>query len=238
MVSWSRAPTSTRANTFPGAPSAGAFVNCAAPLRGLVTFDNANVCTQGVTTGANISRVRTDYTNGPDVDTSGIDLLNMEASVILQSFAGASGTLAAIALKQQGIHPEGTAIIDPLTGQPAAFLSPNEYRTDEGLQPGTLPWEVAGIGGPLCSTADIGGNPYPRGQDQILVPGASAPVARPATRKEALPGCHRKWVDKVNGYLNLAWGTPEYMTGPNGRLFRWAHGSGLVLVGMPSGGGV
>lgn len=59
---------------FPGAPSAGAFVNCAAPLRGLVTFDNANVCTQGVTTGANISRVRTDYTNGPDVDTSGIDL--------------------------------------------------------------------------------------------------------------------------------------------------------------------
>ncbi|MFP6604980.1 MAG: hypothetical protein VCC19_00250, partial [Myxococcota bacterium] len=150
----------------------------------------------------------------------------MEPSIILQSFAGASGTLAAIALKQQGIHPEGTAIIDPLTGQPAAFLSPNEYRTDEGLQPGTLPWEVAGIGGPLCSTADIGGNPYPRGQDQILVPGASGPVARPATRKEALPGCHRKWVDKVNGYLNLAWGTPEYMTGPNGRLL-FDEASGL-----------
>ncbi|MEE2673664.1 MAG: DUF1302 family protein [Myxococcota bacterium] len=174
---------------------------------------------------------------GTNCDTSGIDLLNMEPSTILQSFAGASGTLAAIALKQQGIHPEGTAIIDPLTGQPAAFRAPNEYRTDEGLQPGTLPWEVAGIGGPLCSTADIGGNPYPRGQDTILVPGASGPVARPATRKEALPGCHRKWVDKVNGYLNLAWGTPEYMTDGFGKLL-FDPVSGLPLQARDGAGAV
>jgi hypothetical protein len=155
---------------------------------------------------------------GTTCDLSGIDLLNMEASIVLQSFAGASGTLESIRLKQQGVRPPGSFGLDPTTGQPEAFRSPNEYRTDEGLQPGTLPWETSGIGGPLCSTADIGGNFYPRGGDRITVPGASGDVARPATRKEALPGCHRKWVDQVNGYLNLAWGSPEYMTDGAGNL--------------------
>jgi len=145
---------------------------------------------------------------GTNCDASGIDLLNMEPSIVLQAFAGASGTLAALDLKRQGISPDGTAIIDPMTGQVMPFRAPNEYRTDEGLQPGTLAWEALGIGGPLCSTADIGGNPYPRGQDKIDVPTGSA--TRPATRKEALPGCHRKWVDKQDGYINLAWGAPVY----------------------------
>jgi hypothetical protein len=155
---------------------------------------------------------------GTNCDLSGIDLLNMEPSIVLQSFAGSSGTLTALDLKRQGIRPEGTMIIDPTTGQPAAFKDPNGYRTDEGLQPGTLPWEALGIGGPLCSTADIGGNFYPRGQETINVPGASGPVARPASRKEALPGCHRKWVDRQNGYLNLAWGAPLYLQDGQGNL--------------------
>jgi hypothetical protein len=155
---------------------------------------------------------------GTNCDRSGIDLLNMEPSIVLQAFAGASGSLTAVSMKQQGIRPPGTSKINPRTGQPLEFRDRDEYRTDEGLQPGTLPWEVAGIGGPLCSTADIGGNLYPRGQEKVIVPGAVQEATRPASRKEALPGCHRKWVDRQNGYLNLAWGQPEYLSDGNGNL--------------------
>jgi hypothetical protein len=154
---------------------------------------------------------------GTNCDRSGIDLLNMEGSVVLQAFAGASGTLAAVDLKRRGISPEGTAIIDPITGQVAPFRDPGEYRTDEGLQPGTLAWEALGIGGPVCSTADFGGEPYPRGQDKIDTPGGGQGT-RPASRKASLPGCHRKWIDKQNGYLNLAWGAPVYQQDGNGNL--------------------
>lgn len=50
------------------------FVNCSSPVRNLVTFSNGNTCTQGVTVGNDISRVRLDTTNGPTIETSGLDL--------------------------------------------------------------------------------------------------------------------------------------------------------------------
>ena len=56
-----------------GVAGTGQFVNCSSPLRGLVTFDNNNTCTQGVTRGANMARIQSDTTNGPQVRTSGID---------------------------------------------------------------------------------------------------------------------------------------------------------------------
>ena len=46
---------------------------CASPLRALITFNNGNTCTPGVTTGNDIARVRSDTTNGPTVTTDGID---------------------------------------------------------------------------------------------------------------------------------------------------------------------
>jgi iron complex outermembrane receptor protein len=55
-------------------PTAGGLADCSAPLRDLVTFDGGNTCTQGVTTGANMVRVRVDLINGAPVETSGIDL--------------------------------------------------------------------------------------------------------------------------------------------------------------------
>ncbi|EMD83019.1 TonB-dependent receptor domain-containing protein [Pacificimonas flava] len=48
------------------------FVNCAAPLADLITFDG-DACVQGVSRGVNIARVRTEYVNGPDVNVSGLD---------------------------------------------------------------------------------------------------------------------------------------------------------------------
>ena len=47
-------------------------VNCSHPLAYLITWAG-NTCTQGVTIGTDIARVRTDIVNGPGVTTSGID---------------------------------------------------------------------------------------------------------------------------------------------------------------------
>ncbi|WP_353215977.1 TonB-dependent receptor [Sandarakinorhabdus sp.] len=52
--------------------SATAFANCSNIFANLVTFQGG--CVQGVTRGADISRVRTDWVNGPGIKTSGIDL--------------------------------------------------------------------------------------------------------------------------------------------------------------------
>lgn len=55
-------------------PTNGGLANCSAPMRDLVTFDGGNSCVQGVTTGANLLRVRVDTINGAPVTTSGVDL--------------------------------------------------------------------------------------------------------------------------------------------------------------------
>ena len=48
------------------------FADCSNPLADLVTFAG-DTCVQGTTTGLDISRVRTDFVNGPDVKISGLD---------------------------------------------------------------------------------------------------------------------------------------------------------------------
>ena len=53
-------------------PVPGGFVNCASPFAGLVTFDGG-ACVQGTTTGLNISRILTQWVNGPRTKTSGLD---------------------------------------------------------------------------------------------------------------------------------------------------------------------
>ena len=55
-----------------GQTSGAEPVDCASPLANLITFSN-NQCVQGTTTGLDISRVRTDFVNGPDVKISGLD---------------------------------------------------------------------------------------------------------------------------------------------------------------------
>ncbi len=47
------------------------FANCGNVFADLITFQGG--CVQGVTTGFDISRVRTDWVNGPKVKTSGLD---------------------------------------------------------------------------------------------------------------------------------------------------------------------
>ncbi len=54
------------------APNNTRFANCSSVFANLITFQGG--CVQGVTTGLDISRVRTDWVNGPGLKTSGIDL--------------------------------------------------------------------------------------------------------------------------------------------------------------------
>jgi iron complex outermembrane receptor protein len=54
------------------APNNTRFANCSSVFANLVTFQGG--CVQGTTTGLDISRVRTDWVNGPGLKTSGIDL--------------------------------------------------------------------------------------------------------------------------------------------------------------------
>lgn len=53
-------------------PNATSLANCGSVLANLITFQGG--CVQGTTRGIDISRVRTDWVNGPDLATSGIDL--------------------------------------------------------------------------------------------------------------------------------------------------------------------
>ena len=61
---------------------------------------------------------------GTNCDISGIDLLNTEASALLQSFAGAAGTLTSLELKQQGVSFPGTEVQD-FFGNPVPFRAPD-----------------------------------------------------------------------------------------------------------------
>jgi iron complex outermembrane recepter protein len=57
-----------------GTGNGSQLVNCSHALRSLITFNNGNACTQGVTVGNDIQRVRADTTNGPTVTTRGVDV--------------------------------------------------------------------------------------------------------------------------------------------------------------------
>ena len=57
----------------PGTPgTATRLADCSSPFVDLVTFQGG--CVQGVTTGGDISRIRTEFVNGPDTKTSGLDI--------------------------------------------------------------------------------------------------------------------------------------------------------------------
>ncbi|HEX7945462.1 MAG TPA: TonB-dependent receptor [Phenylobacterium sp.] len=66
-------PANIVATAVAGVGNGSQPVNCASPLRSLITFNNNNACTQGVTVGNDIARIRSDTTNGPTIKTTGVD---------------------------------------------------------------------------------------------------------------------------------------------------------------------
>jgi hypothetical protein len=77
---------------------------------------------------------------GRNCEDSGVHFEDSDASALLQSFGGGSGTMESVRLKRdEEIGADG----NPWPGH--EWLDSNDYRTDEGLQPGTLAWELAWI---------------------------------------------------------------------------------------------
>lgn len=66
-------PAQVVATSVGGVGNGTQVVNCGAALRNLITFNNNNTCTQGVTVGNDIQRVRSDTVNGPRTKVTGID---------------------------------------------------------------------------------------------------------------------------------------------------------------------
>lgn len=66
-------PAQIIATSVGGVGNGTQFVNCGSALRSLITFNNNNACTQGVTVGNDIQRVRSDTVNGPRIKVTGID---------------------------------------------------------------------------------------------------------------------------------------------------------------------
>ncbi|TKB45311.1 TonB-dependent receptor domain-containing protein [Thalassotalea mangrovi] len=67
-------PANIIATSVAGVGDGSQLVNCDSSLRDLIVFANNDTCTPGVTIANDITRVRSDTTNGPTVDTSGVDM--------------------------------------------------------------------------------------------------------------------------------------------------------------------
>lgn len=57
-----------------GPGTGGQLVNCSHPLRDMVVFDQNDTCVQGVTTAAQMQRIRSPIVNGSPVETAGMDI--------------------------------------------------------------------------------------------------------------------------------------------------------------------
>ena len=85
-------PANIVATSVAGVGNGSQPVNCASALRSLITFNNGNSCTQGATVGNDIARIRSDTTNGPTINTDGVDV---DVSYRFDSLMGGSLDLGA-----------------------------------------------------------------------------------------------------------------------------------------------
>ncbi len=68
-------PFAAVSNAVGNGPGPGSqLANCNHPLRGLVTFDQNNTCTQGVTIANQMQRISAPVVNGSPIETAGIDI--------------------------------------------------------------------------------------------------------------------------------------------------------------------
>lgn len=86
-------PANIIATSVAGVGNGSQLVNCSAGLRHLITFSNNDTCTQGVTVGNDIARVRSDTTNGPTITTKGLDV---DVNYAFDDLLGGSLNLGAV----------------------------------------------------------------------------------------------------------------------------------------------
>ncbi|MET0272160.1 MAG: TonB-dependent receptor, partial [Phenylobacterium sp.] len=107
-------PANVVATAVAGIGNGSQVVNCASPLRYLITFDNADSCVQGVTRGTNISRVRSDITNGPTIRTDGIDVdVNYRVEELLGGTLDVGGNVTHVMSYKQDAFLYGGVPVTP-----------------------------------------------------------------------------------------------------------------------------
>ena len=105
-------PANVVATAVAGVGNGSQAVNCSSGLRYLLTFNNNNACTQGVTVGNDIARIRSDTTNGPTVETKGIDAdINYHFDDILDGGVDVGANVSyVLAYKQAAFSYGGVAV--------------------------------------------------------------------------------------------------------------------------------
>jgi iron complex outermembrane recepter protein len=125
-------PANIIATAVAGTGNGSQAVNCASPLRGLITFNNNNACTQGVTVGNDIARIRSDTTNGPTIKTNGIDVeVNYRIDDVLGGQVDLGGTASYVLHYKQAAFAFGGITVSPAYDA-AGF-------TNYDRLPGTIP---------------------------------------------------------------------------------------------------
>ena len=125
-------PANVIASSVAGPGTGSQFVNCGATLRSLITFSNNNTCTQGVTIGNDIARIRSDRVNGPTLDTSGIDAqLDYTFDDVLGGELGLGASISYVLKYDIGEFTAGGVKID------AAYSA--KGFTNYNRLPGTIP---------------------------------------------------------------------------------------------------
>lgn len=136
---------------------------------------------------------------GTNCDFSGLDLLNAEASAMLQSFIGIEGTTKALDIFRKQMKAAGRDDVDIYfrTDGWIPFLEREQGEDADGnivdldtivdplLQPGTVRWRQAGIDTPVCTTQHLGGRTRKENGRKVTAP-------------DRLPGC-RGLVDFARG---------------------------------------
>lgn len=128
-------------------------VNCAHPLRSLITFNNNNACSQGVTVGNDIARIRSDTTNGPTITTRGVDVdVNYRFHDVLGGTLNVGGTASyVLEFKQAAFAFGGVTVSAPY--EAAGFANYDrlpgtipdwrgQFYADYGRGPHNLRWTI------------------------------------------------------------------------------------------------
>jgi iron complex outermembrane receptor protein len=125
-------PANVIGTAVAGTGNGSQAVNCAHPLRSLLTFNNNNACIQGVTVGNDIARIRSDTTNGPTITTRGLDIdVNYRFQDVLGGTLSVGGTASYVfEFKQAAFVFGGVTVSSPY--EAAGFANYDRL-------PGTIP---------------------------------------------------------------------------------------------------
>ncbi len=199
----------------PTSPSArvNKQINCGGGLNGLAFDDVAQGPLGKALTPEQEALLGCGPIYGTNCDYSGIDLLNAEASAMVQSFPGIEGTNESLAQLQERVRSE---LINQ--GRDPNEIKVDYFRTDGwlpilakagitndaegriyGIQPGTARYREAGFAGPVCTTNDLAG--HERGSG--MLPGCRGLLGRPSDPFPAAPADFFLYDLRLDGWAKV-----------------------------------